>query len=95
MVNSPKVDVEDIILINSKLEIKVISYTLQIFNKPRSTKNNFIILFYNKSAITTGGAGSSPSTPNAESKISKNYIKLFTTLTPRQQYVHGGQGMKK
>ena len=72
MINSPKVNVGDIIRNNSKLEVIVILYTLQIFNKLRFTKNNFIILFYYKSAITKGGAGSSPGTPSAQQKNSKN-----------------------
>ncbi len=65
MIKSPKVDKEDIILNNSKLELNVISYTLQLSNKPSSTKNNFIYIFYNKSAITEGGVGSIPGTPSA------------------------------
>ena len=65
MINSPKVDVGDIRHNNSKLELNVISYTLQLSNKPSSTKNNFIYIFYNKSPITEAGVGSIPGTPSA------------------------------
>ncbi len=82
MINIPKVDVGDTIHDNSKLEVNIILYTLQILQRPGSTKKNFIILFLIESAIANGGAGLSPGPPSALTKFSKNISCYFQTLTP-------------